>query len=115
MEENNMSLALCFNCGEIKFGALCECEKCGITSTENIDLDILFSDWNMSENTMKKFGSVIKTINSKVDDKDIHQWLFLVFITLHYPELFKIEILDENIKTATELFKALDITRFELK
>lgn len=47
--------------------ALCECEKCGIASTCNVNLDILFSNWNMS---------------------------------------------DENIKTATEFFKTLNITRF---
>jgi len=39
-----MSLALCFNCGNVKFGALCECDKCGIASTGDMDLDILFSD-----------------------------------------------------------------------
>lgn len=110
-----MSWALCFNCGEVKFGALCECEKCGIASTGNVDLDILFSDWNMSENTMKKFGEIIKTINSKVDDKDMHLWLFFAFVTLYYPELFTVEMSDRNIEDALKFFEALNIVKFDFE
>ena len=109
-----MSWALCFNCGEIKFGALCECEQCGIASSGNVDLDILFSDWNMTESTMKKFGDVIKTINQENHNKEICFWSFLAFVSKEYLEILNIDI-SNNIQTeVSDLLEKLNLERFEI-
>lgn len=65
-----MSLALCLACGNIKFGALCECDECGTGSTGNTDLNILFSDWHMSE----ELSNIIK-INGIGNNKEVNFWL----------------------------------------
>ena len=45
-----MTIAICFACGAIKFGALCPCEKCGTTpkSEDEIAVSLLMSDHHMS-------------------------------------------------------------------
>ena len=35
-----MTMALCFNCGDIKFGAICPCPKCQAESSGDMELDI---------------------------------------------------------------------------
>ena len=48
-----MTWALCLNCGEKKFGAICPCPSCQAESTGDINLDIAFSDHHMSVETIK--------------------------------------------------------------
>jgi hypothetical protein len=45
-----MTLAICFACGAIKFGALCPCEKCKTIpkSEDEIAVSLLMSDHHMS-------------------------------------------------------------------
>jgi len=43
--------ALCLNCGEVKFGAICPCPKCNVESTGDMNLDIAFSDHHMAKET----------------------------------------------------------------
>ena len=38
-----MTMALCFNCGEIKIGALIPCANCAQGPTKDKDLDLLFT------------------------------------------------------------------------
>jgi len=41
-----MTMAICFACGAIKFGALCPCDKCKATpkSEDEIAVSLLLSD-----------------------------------------------------------------------
>lgn len=110
-----MSLALCFNCGNVKFGALCECDKCGIGSTGNVDLDILFSDWKYSEETLSKFGNIVADIQQNTNDKNLAFWTFLKFISNEYPNILSID-LDENIANDVEqLLEQMQLKRFEIE
>ena len=45
-----MTLAICFACGAIKFGALCPCEKCKATpkSEDELAVSLLLCDHHMS-------------------------------------------------------------------
>ena len=63
-----MTIALCFNCGHMKFGAICPCPECRIASTGNMNLDIAFSDHWMSVDTIRAFGEVIRAIRRVCDD-----------------------------------------------
>lgn len=109
-----MSLALCFNCGNVKFGTLCECDKCGIASTGNIDLDILFSDWNFSQEVLAKFGNIVVQIQKGTNDKTIVFWTFLKFISNEYPNVLSIDI-DESISNEVQAqLSKLKLERFEI-
>lgn len=65
-----MTAALCFACGEIKFGALLPCKTCGIGPTDQFELDILFTDHFFSQATLERFGSVIKAIGHALPISD---------------------------------------------
>jgi hypothetical protein len=82
-----MTTALCFNCGETKFGAWCPCGKCGVASSGDRTLDILFSDHRMSVTTLKKFGDIIKTIAAHSDDPELRFWAFISYLSDHPTEM----------------------------
>ena len=109
-----MSLALCFNCGNVKFGALCECDKCGMTSTGNADLDILFSDWKYSADILEKFGSVVVQIQETTPDKNIAFWAFLKFISDNYPSILSINLDDEIDYEVKRVLDNLQIETFNI-
>lgn len=82
-----MTTALCFNCGETKFGAWCPCGRCGVASSGDRQLDILFSDHNMSVSTLREFGTVIKRISECTDEPAIRFWVFISYLSSHPAEL----------------------------
>jgi hypothetical protein len=82
-----MTLALCFRCGNVKFGAICPCERCGLSSTGNIQLDIAFSDHHLSHQQLQFFGSVVEAIR-KVSDDDVGGfWTFIRYVSAHHPSI----------------------------
>ena len=90
-----MSLALCLACGNIKFGALCECDECGAGSTGNTDLDILFSDWQMSEEFMEELSNIITKINSIGNSKEVNFWAFLAYMSKEHSDILEINVPNE--------------------
>src|SRR4051794_1647899 len=74
---NPMTWALCFNCGETKFGALCPCPSCQEGSTGDINLDIAFSDHHMAVETIKEFGEVVRAIRRACDEDELRFWSFI--------------------------------------
>ena len=90
-----MSLALCLVCGNIKFGALCECVKCGAGTTRNTDLDILFSDWQMSEEFMEELSNIIIKINSIGNNKEVNFWAFLAYMSKEHSDILEINVPNE--------------------
>ncbi len=85
-----MTMALCFNCGHTKFGAICPCPKCKVASTGNMELDIVFSDHNYSVETLGQFGGVVRAIHGVCGDPQLCFWTFLYYVTTHHPEILKI-------------------------
>lgn len=90
-----MTMALCFNCGHAKFGALCPCEKCEVGSTGDINLDIAFSDHRMTLETIQSFGEVIKSIRSVCDDDELRFWVFLRYISQRHSNILTIQQTEE--------------------
>jgi hypothetical protein len=86
-----MTTALCFNCGHLKYGAICSCPKCKLRSTGDTKLDILFSDHFMAHSTLNQFGTVVKFINEHVDHKDIRFWTFMFYVSERHSDLLKID------------------------
>lgn len=87
-----MTMALCFSCGEIKFGAICPCPKCQIESTGNRRLDIAFSDHFLDVETLKEFGAVIRQIHAACDDPPTRFWAFIQYVSEHHPKIMNIDL-----------------------
>ena len=82
-----MTDALCFRCGNIKFGAWCGCRECGNESSGNRELDITFSDHNMSRSSLEKFGNFIKLLHSHCEKEDVCFWAFIRFVSDKHPSI----------------------------
>ena len=90
-----MTQALCFHCGETKFGALCPCPECQSGPTGDIQLDIAFSDHHMSVETIQGFGRVIKAIRMVCEDDALCFWSFISFVSTHHSDILSVELAPE--------------------
>jgi hypothetical protein len=90
-----MTMALCFNCGEIKFGAICPCPKCQVASCGDMGLDIAFSDHHYGVETLKEFGNVIKAIQPASGDPATRFWAFIRHVSERYPSILKVDLKSE--------------------
>ena len=96
-----MTMALCFNCGYIKHGAICPCARCSVDSCGDTELDILFSDHYMAHTTLTQFGAVVSLINKRLSDRDLRFWTFMYYVSEVHPDLLTItppEPLAEQVK-----------------
>ena len=57
-----MTQALCFKCGNTKFGAFTRCRECGSPPSGLPKLDIAFSDHTLSIATLEVLGRVKKRL-----------------------------------------------------
>jgi len=57
-----MTMAVCFNCGEIKFGAFNHCGKCGArpVSEDDLALSYAMTDHHYDERTLRQMGNNVK-------------------------------------------------------
>ncbi|MFO0960299.1 MAG: hypothetical protein U0800_23135 [Isosphaeraceae bacterium] len=92
-----MTWALCFHCGNTKFGAICPCPDCQVSSTGNMQLDIAFSDHNLSVETIREFGEVVRAIQQVCDDDATRFWSFILYVSRNHPD-----ILDVNLEPEVE-------------
>jgi hypothetical protein len=90
-----MTQALCLNCGETKFGAICPCPECGVASTGDMSLDIAFSDHHMVVETIAEFGRVVRAIRMVCDDDELRFWSFISFVSSGHPEILSVELAPE--------------------
>lgn len=90
-----MTFALCFSCGNTKFGAVCPCEKCGVASTGDAGLDIAFSDHHISSKTIGQFGDVIQSIQTMDEDPMVRFWVFMRFITEYHGDILSAQPPDD--------------------
>ena len=57
-----MTMAVCFNCGEIKFGAFVDCDKCNAKPTTDDDraVSLMLTDRFFQMDTLHEIGKSIK-------------------------------------------------------
>ena len=91
-----MTWALCLNCGATKFGAICPCPECQVSTSGSMNLDIVFSDHNMSQNTLKAFGETVRTIRRVCDDDHLRFWSFVHYVSTHHPDLFGVDLSEQQ-------------------
>lgn len=90
-----MTMALCFHCGNTKFGALTACRACKGGPSGNVGIDIAFSDHRLSEATLERFGEVIKAIRPHCKDPEARFWAFLHYVSTHHPEIIGVQLKPE--------------------
>lgn len=110
-----MTMALCFSCGDVKFGAICPCSKCGVNSTGDMGLDILFSDHNMAVSTLEQFGLVVKLINSNVENPPIRFWAFMQYVSVNHSDLLSIGLPGDIADQVTSLYERLEFPPVEMR
>lgn len=96
-----MTNALCVDCGNIKFGAFCKCDKCHAETTGNQFLDIIFSDHHYSVETLEQFAKAIKEIHAHCEDPVIQFWAFIHYISKNHLSVLRID-LEPKTKALTE-------------
>jgi len=104
-----MTWALCFACGETKFGAICPCPQCGVASSGDMTLDILFSDHYLSPETLAQFGKVVKVIQEEAEDPALGLSAFLYHVTRTYPGLLTYEPSPQARQQFAALLAPLDL------
>ena len=104
-----MTWAVCLHCGKEKFGALCPCPKCGVASSGNMDLDIVFSTHQMSMRDLRHFGSVVGMLRGQCDDEKVCFWAFLLYVSEKHPDLLNSVPPAEFSERAKELLSKVDI------
>lgn len=87
-----MTWALCLNCGETKFGAICACPACQTESTGDMALDIAFSDHRIAVETIKELGEVVRAIRRVCDDDELRFWSFVAFVSTNLPEILQVDL-----------------------
>ena len=95
VEVTAMTMALCLNCGETKFGAFCPCPSCRAESTGNQELDILFSDHHFTVATLQQFGAVVKEIHGHCDDPRTCFWAFIHYIAQYHAGILGMDLKPE--------------------
>jgi hypothetical protein len=83
---------VCLNCGEVHFGALVPCDKCGFEPMKMLESEpnfisvfILFSDHHMSKKTLENFGAVVKKLKPVFPDFGVRFWALLHYVAQTYP------------------------------
>ena len=87
-----MTWALCLNCGEVKFGAICPCPKCNAESTGDMNLDITFSDHRMSKETLNELGGVVAAIHAVSTDDELCFWAFIRYVSTNHSSILGADI-----------------------
>jgi hypothetical protein len=87
-----MTWALCLNCGEVKFGAICPCPKCQVSSTGDMQLDIAFSDHHLGRQSLEQLGAVVAAIHRVSSDEQLCFWTVIRYISLHHPTILGVNL-----------------------
>jgi parallel beta-helix repeat protein len=104
-----VTIALCLNCGKIKIGALCPCPCCGLSSSGDVDLDLLFSDHHLTPESLSQLGQVIGNIRSSTTDDELFSSAVLHFVQLQNPNLLTYDIESSQLKQVKRLLASLNL------
>ena len=107
-------MALCFKCGDLKFGALCPCLSCDADSTGNESLDILFSDHRLSTGDLTEFGKIVAHFRAKTDDDNLVFWCFIKYISEYHGNLLYAEVPDEFVAKVQEIYVETELPKLAI-
>lgn len=104
-----MTIALCLNCGEMKFGAFCPCPRCEAGSSGNMELDIVFSDHNLTEDTLKGLGVVLEHFHTKTQDPAVAFWSLIRYISVNHEDILQVPVPDKFADRVSEIYSEDEI------
>ena len=81
-----MSNSVCLNCGEIKFGALCECPNCNQMPSD-VDIAILLTDHYLDNDELKRISYAIKIIYNTITDEEIRFYAVANYLGRKWPKI----------------------------
>ena len=110
-----MTWALCLSCGEIKFGAICPCPKCQVSSTGDMSLDITFSDHRMAKKTLEELGGVVAAIHRASSDDELCFWTFIRYVSLHHSSILGVDLKSDVREKCDSLLKQLALPPVTLR
>ena len=110
-----MTYALCFNCGDTKFGTLNPCPSCSAPATGDINLDIAFSDHHISKDSLEKLGAVVAAIKTQSDDQELCFWTFIHYVSVNHPSVLGVNLKPELQDRAETLLDGLTLPEFILE
>ncbi len=73
-----MTQALCLRCGDIKFGAYCDCYTCGAPAIADQKLSIALSDHHLPHSILERFGKLVRDLAAGSSDGDVRHAAFLL-------------------------------------
>jgi hypothetical protein len=110
-----MTWALCLNCGEVKFGALCPCPKCNQASTGDTGLDIAFSDHRMGKESLEELGAVIAALHEVSGDDQLCYWTFIHYVSENHPSILSVELDGDGRAKCDELLGRVKLPAVEIR
>jgi hypothetical protein len=67
-----------------------------MASTGDMNLDIAFSDHNMSKKTLAQFGEVVKAIHRVCDDDQLCFWTFIYYVSTQHSSILGVDMPPER-------------------
>lgn len=110
-----MTWALCLNCGDVKFGAICPCPKCGMASTGDMNLDIAFSDHNMDKRSLDELGAVVAAIHDVCDDDELCFWTFIRYVAVHHSSILGVDLKPDLQRQCDDLLEQVELPDVTLR
>jgi len=113
-----MTWALCLNCGDLKFGAICPCPSCQVASSGNMELDIAFSDHYVDESSLRELGALLQQIREAAAEEEepaaVTFWTFMRYISEHQSEVLQATVPREYAQRVGEIYESLTIPEIHL-
>ncbi|MEN9213773.1 MAG: hypothetical protein Q6K12_00875 [Gloeomargarita sp. DG_1_6_bins_138] len=72
--------------------AVCPCETCGCEATDDMTLNLVFSDHYHNPLTLEELGAVIREINRHSQDPMTRFWTFMTYVSRHHPSILAVEL-----------------------
>ncbi|KAB2650380.1 MAG: hypothetical protein DVB32_11075, partial [Verrucomicrobia bacterium] len=107
-----MTVAVCTNCGKMKWGALCPCPLCEDHHLD-VEISILLSDHNLSENELNQIGGAIHVIHGTGLDEEKRFHLLAYYLSRKWPKLidYDIDAADPRLRKVLDDFYRAQLAR----
>jgi hypothetical protein len=79
-----------------------------------MNLDIAFSDHNMTKKTLQEFGKVVAAIRSQSDDADLCFWTFIRYISVNHSSILGVELAPDVARKCDALLSRIALPKVTL-
>ncbi|MEN9217719.1 MAG: hypothetical protein Q6J33_01775 [Gloeomargarita sp. DG_2_bins_126] len=95
--------------------AVCPCETCGCEATDNMVLNLTFSDHYHHPLTLEELGAVIREVNRHTHDRMTRFWTFMAYGSRQHPSILKVELSVEMQAQADAIFQGCTLPKVTLR